>query len=75
MRGPASEMSRSCDPALHQRLHLARLRYYMGRLATVRDTAEREYLTREVAFERATLYELESCVEGGGRATRPALRQ
>jgi hypothetical protein len=47
----------------------------MGRLATVRDTAEREYLTREVAFERATLYELESCVEGGGRATRPALRQ
>ncbi len=68
-------MSRSCDPALHRRLHLARLRYYMGRLATVRDTGEREYLTREVAFERATLYELESWAQGRAPATRPALRR
>ncbi len=73
MPGPASAMSRACDPALHRRLHLARLRYYTGRLATVRDAGEREYLAREVAFERATLHELEPWTQRGGAGTHPAL--
>ncbi len=68
-------MPRPDDLALHRRLHLARLRYYMGRLATVRDAGEREYLRREVAFERATLYELDSCVPGRSRASHTGLQR
>ncbi len=68
-------MPRPNDPTLHRRLHLARLHYYMGRLATVRDAGEREYLTREVAFERATLYELDSCTPGRGRVNHPGLQR